>query len=261
LFEVWDHDLIGNDYMGHNYVSLDQIREKQLLKRSTSGGNNSKQMDEQKPIQFILNLQQKAGVKNEGADFVSGNITVSITFFQLNNETTNLNISEPLTRNISGGNNLKKAPQEESIRKLSAAAPPPLEEQRSLSNNGVNLQVTDLLRVEIEEKSHSSNSRKNSLTSDSKNPLVSEEKKVQSKALLDKFLGGFNKSPNKNNNNKLGPTGTTATLRHLKKETLKREMAKAANENQQKQSTVAGTLESARKTLQKNPQGEECSIM
>jgi len=85
-FEVFDKDFLSKDFMGAAELSLNEIRNRQLLARSTSVSNNAQQIQTdytQEPLFFHLQLQPRPGVKNEGSNLVSGYLDVEVKYFRL----------------------------------------------------------------------------------------------------------------------------------------------------------------------------------
>ena len=112
LFEVWDHDVLGSDFMGQAVLTMEQIRQQKLLninlqslsaasitstqylgnKTGTDGRgtgadkrkDEAKRDDEKHDIRemtFTLPLTQRDGVKNAGDDLVSGTLTINIGYY------------------------------------------------------------------------------------------------------------------------------------------------------------------------------------
>ena len=111
LFEVWDHDVLGSDFMGQAVLTMEQVRQQKLLNVNlqslsaanitntqfvgfktgvAAGATADKRKDEAKKddgkddhreMTFTLPLTQRDGVKNAGNDLVSGHITVTIAYY------------------------------------------------------------------------------------------------------------------------------------------------------------------------------------
>lgn len=83
-FEVWDKDFVGKDFMGAAEVTVEEIRNKQLLERKSAVSRTSVTEDyTQEAIPFHLKLQPREGRQNIGSDKVSGYIDVRIKYFKL----------------------------------------------------------------------------------------------------------------------------------------------------------------------------------
>ena len=107
LFEVWDHDVLGSDFMGQAVLTMEQIRQQKLLninqqslsaasitntqfvgsKTGSAAGAGADKLkrdedkDAHREMTFTLPLTQRDGVKNTGYDLVSGTITVTIAYY------------------------------------------------------------------------------------------------------------------------------------------------------------------------------------
>ena len=106
LFEVWDHDVLGSDFMGRAVVTLEQIRQQRLLSVNLNNLNaqptgaaasskasatqaaaaavskvSERELHDREPLTFVLPLTTREGVRNEGDDFVSGTLTVQIAYY------------------------------------------------------------------------------------------------------------------------------------------------------------------------------------
>ena len=106
-FEVWDHDVLGSDFMGKAVVTLEQIRQQRLLSvnlqslsanpaqqgtaaqkaasttaaAAAAGKANERELYDREPLTFVLPLTTRDGVKNEGDDLVTGTLTVQIAYY------------------------------------------------------------------------------------------------------------------------------------------------------------------------------------
>ena len=110
VFEVWDHDVLGSDFMGRAVLTLEQIRQQRLLnlnlqslsaasinsaaqqqqggKGQQGGAAAGKQSEREQhesqqksPVSFTLPLLAREGKKNAGPDLVSGSLTVQIAYY------------------------------------------------------------------------------------------------------------------------------------------------------------------------------------
>jgi hypothetical protein len=106
-FEVWDRDFIGKDSMGHTEVTVEEIRNKQLLERKSAVSRSSVSEDyTQEPLNFHLKLLPLEGKLNKGSDKVSGFIDVRIKYYKLSGASTS---STPAAVSAAAGGKSKGA--------------------------------------------------------------------------------------------------------------------------------------------------------